>query len=273
MKQKPLIIAGFVLTSSLASGAVLFQDNFDVADNASFDASDTSGRLSGTFANDTVLRAHRAQQQISGNQLLLVRGGQAAGVRFNRTDVPFAANTRFDWAAGAAGTAITSTGGFTVNFDWTPDNNTATQWIAWVVGTENGDTGGVIVNSAPIDYGILFRKNGGTQRFDNGLGLGDGGNFATTAGGATSYAVNINYSFADFNDGTSVTAVSTVDGTEVANDTFVWDSNAGSMYMEIATNTGGMRIDNLTISTIPEPSSLILSSIALLGLLGRRARS
>ncbi len=248
MKRYPLCL---LLTANLASGqTVLFEDNFDVADNASFDASDITGRLSGSLASDMVLRAHRAQQQISNNQLLLVRGGQAAGVRFNRTDVPFAAGTRFDWAAGAAGTAITTTGGFTVNFDWTPDNNTDNQWIAWVVGTENGDTGGVIVNSAPIDYGILFRKNGGTQRFDNGSGLGDGIPFTTTPGGATTYAVSIEYSFADFNDGTTVTAVSTVDGTEVANDVFQWDSNLGSMHMEIATNTAGHLIDNLSISTL-----------------------
>lgn len=269
MKSQLITTTLLGLGLSAAPAVTLFQDNFNVPDNTSFDAAPTAGRLSGTLSSDTVLRAHRAQQQISNNQLLLIPG--TAGVRFNRTDVPFAANTRFDWAGGAAGTAIIAGGGFTVSFDWTPDNNTGTEWIMWAVGTPNGDTGGSIVNAATTDYGILFRKNGGVQRFDNGgAPLGSDTTFPTSAGGTTAYPVTLNYSFADFNDGTNVSIIANVNGTEVANETFQWDGNAGAMHMEIATNVAGHRIDNLTVSTVPEPTSALLSSLALLGLLRRQ---
>lgn len=241
-----ILLAG---SGFLQGQTLLFQDNFNVADNTSFDAALTDGRLSGTLASDIVLRAHRAQQQIQSSQLRLILpgGGGAGGVRFNPLPAPF--TSRFNWASGSTGSDILASGGFIVSFDWTPANNTATQWITWAVGTPNADTGGSIVNTVTTDYGILLRNNGGTQRFDNSTGLGNGGTFPTTEGGATTYAVTIEYIFSDFADGTPVTAITTVDGTEVANDSFAWDDNAGALYMEMATNLTGNLIDNLAIST------------------------
>lgn len=245
-----LLLSTLLAGSTLLPGqTLLFQDNFDVADNTSFDASSTVGRLTGTLAENIVLRAHRAQQQIQSNQLRLAvpAAGGAGGVRFNPLPEPF--TSRFNWAAGATGADILASGGFVVTFDWTPANNTATQWITWAVGTPNADTGGSIVNSLTTDYGILLRNNGGTQRFDNSIGLGNGGAFPTTAGGTTTYSVSLEYIFSDFADNSSVTAITTVDGTEVANDVFTWDGNTGELYMEMATNLTGNLINNLAIST------------------------
>ncbi|MEO8351039.1 MAG: hypothetical protein ABI680_04870 [Chthoniobacteraceae bacterium] len=53
--------------------------------------------------------------------------------------------------------------------------------------------------------------------------------------------VNINYLFNSFADGMSVNAVSSVNGLEVANDTFTWDGNGGSMFMEFGNNDAGSR--------------------------------
>lgn len=247
--MKHIFTTLLVASGLLPAQTLLFQDNFDVPDNTSFDASSTVGRLTGALADNVVLRAHRAQQQIQSNQLRLAvpAAGGAGGVRFNPLPEPF--TSRFNWAAGATGADILASGGFVVTFDWTPANNTATQWITWAVGTPNADTGGSIVNSLTTDYGILVRNNGGTQRFDNSIGLGNGGTFPTTAGGTTTYSVSLEYIFSDFADGSSVTAITTVDGTEVANDVFTWDGNVGELYMEMATNLTGNLINNLAIST------------------------
>jgi len=62
----------------------------------------------------------------------------------------------------------------------------------------------------------------------------------------------------------------------VASDTFQWDANSGEMRMELGHNDPNLLIDNLTVSTlgaaIPEPSTSLLSGLALLGLLCRRSR-
>ncbi|MGC6466667.1 MAG: PEP-CTERM sorting domain-containing protein [Akkermansiaceae bacterium] len=268
MKPTPLAVLPLLLTNS-ASGFVLFSDNFDTADTANFDAAPTTGRLSGTLASDVVLRSFGFQQDISGNQLLMPNGaGGGHGVRFENAAGPFGGGNRFDWAAGATGTAILNAGGFSVTFDVTPAGNTTPDWISFQVGTVNADSG----NLTNDDYGILFRQNGATERFDNGTNLGAGGSFPATL---ASRSVEIQYAFSSFADGSNVTATSFVDGVQVASDVFQWDGNGGEMRMELGHNDPGLLVDNLTVSTldvIPEPSSALLSSLALFGLLARRRR-
>lgn len=42
--------------------------------------------------------------------------------------------------------------------------------------------------------------------------------------------------------------------------------------MELGHNDPNLLVDNLTVSVIPEPSSALLSSLAILGLIARRRR-
>ena len=271
MKSFPLILAVTVAPFFPASGALLFSDTFNTADNGSFDAASTAGRLSGVVAGETYLRSWGTQQAINGNQLLLPTT-TSGGVRFeNALNDPgtTGAADRYDWAVGSAAGAITSSGGFIVAFDWVPADNVSTNWVSFQVGTINGDSGNLA--NGQTDYGILFRNNGATERFDNGTNLGAGGSFAATAGGVLRQ-VQITYSFNSFADGTSVTAVSRVNGVQVASDGFTLDNNLGQFRMELGSIAAGGRIDNLTISSIPEPSVVALAGLALAGGLRRRRR-
>ncbi|MFT4550461.1 MAG: hypothetical protein ACI9MB_004438 [Verrucomicrobiales bacterium] len=238
----PLLASAALI--SQASAQLLFSDNFDTPDNASFDAAPTDGRLGGTLATAVVLRSWGAQQQISNNQLLIPAGGDS-GVRFEDPSGTFGAANRFNWAAGDTGASIISAGGFVVSFDWTPVDNTSTNWISYQVGTVNADSG----NLTDDDYGILFRQNGNTERFDNTVNLGAGGAFSPLAGGVV-HRVEITYVLTSFADGDTVTATATVDGTEVASDSFTWDGNGGAMHMELGNNDAGNIVDNLQVSTI-----------------------
>lgn len=96
----------------------------------------------------------------------------------------------------------------------------------------------------------------------------DGGTFTATTGGI-SRAVEITYTFSSFADASSVRAVSKLNGTQVADDTFTWNANAGQMRMELGASIQS-RVDNLMIATVPEPSAALLGSLACLGLLRRR---
>ena len=167
-------------------------------------------------------------------------------MRFENAGGPFGAANRYDWANGSAGASILAAGGFIVEFDWTPAENTARDWISFQVGTVNADSG----NLTNDDYGVLFRQDGDTERFDNSVNLGAGGSFPAPPGG-TLRQIQITYEFSSFADGAEVLATSVIDGIEIASDTFTWDGNAGEMRMELGNNDpDGQRIDNLTISTI-----------------------
>lgn len=251
------LVLGSLCTS--ANATLLWMDNFNAPDTNNFDGASLAGRLSGTEAGNTTLRSFGFQQSINNNQLLLPTGGN--GVRFGGQ------TTRFDWASGTSGSAILADGGFVVSFDWIPVDNTDPEWVSYQVGTINNDNG----NLTDDDYGILFRNNGNTERFDNNVNLGAGGSFTASPGGVTRL-VEITYTFSSFADGSPVTATSKVDGLQVASDSFTWDSNGGQMRMELGNGVANSRIDNLTISTVPEPTAALLL-VSALGLCARRRRA
>ncbi len=259
MKSLPHFALIFAAISIPAHAALLFMDNFDAPDSASFDDASLTGRLSGSESGNTTLRSWGFQQSISNNQLLMPQGGN--GVRFG------GGTTRYDWASGTSGSQILAGGGFVVAFDWIPQDNTDNEWVSYQVGTINNDNG----NLTDDDYGILFRNNGGTERFDNNVNLGAGSSFTATAGGLAR-RVELTYTFSSFADGSLVSVTSTVNGFQVAGDSFTWDSNFGEMRMEMGNGVNNTRIDNFSVSTIPEPSSALLLLGSALGLASRRRR-
>ena len=256
------------IISTPAQAALLWMDNFDTGDTGNFDGASLAGRLSGSEAGSTYLRSFGSQQSINNNQLLLPTGGN--GVRFElaTNDPTSGAADRFDWASGSAGAAIVAAGGFVLAFDWIPVDNTDTEWVSYQVGTINADNG----NLTNDNYGILFRNDGRTERFDDNVNLGAGGNFSASPGGVVR-RVEITYAFSSFADGSPVTATSKVDGLQVASDGFTWSGNGSAMRMELGNGVANTRVDNLSVSTIPEPSSALLLLGGVLGLASRRRRA
>ncbi|BCX47989.1 phosphoesterase PA-phosphatase [Haloferula helveola] len=225
----------------------LFADNFDVADSASFDAADLTGRRSGTLASDIEVRSSGTQQTLVGMQVQL-NGGRL------RFEVPpgGAPIENFDWASGTAGAAILAAGAVQVEFDYIPTDDTSTDWVSFNVGFPDFATlpePGMRVNHAGTDFGILFRNNGGTQFFKNAAGTA-GGNFTPVL---TARHVVITYGIQSFADGAEVLVEASVDGTQVAEETFSLSGNVGQFGMELGTNEPGTLIDNLTILATSPP--------------------
>ena len=260
MKTPLSLLLVLAAISTPTHAALLFMDNFDAPDSASFDAASLTGRLSGSESGNTTLRSWGFQQSISNNQLLMPQGGN--GVRFG------GGTTRYDWASGTSGSQILAAGGFVVAFDWIPQDNTDNEWVSYQVGTINNDNG----NLTDDDYGILFRNNGGTERFDNNVNLGAGSSFVATVGGLAR-RVEITYTFSSFADGATVNVASTVNGFQVASDSFTWDSNGGQMRMEMGNGVNNTRVDNFSVATVPEPTSAMLLLAGALGIVSRRRRA
>ena len=78
--------------------------------------------------------------------------------------------------------------------------------------------------------------------------------------------------FSSFADGSTVTATLKVDEIQFASGNFTWDGNGGAIRMKLRYNAANVSIDNLTISTIPEPAGAAMASLGMLGLFLRRRR-
>lgn len=242
MNQKFLasLLAGAAVATAPAN-TLLWSDNFDVPDTTNFDGAPLTGRLGGTLATATRLHASGIQQRILGNQLQM-QGGR---VRFQNMGLA----TWYNWAGGTEAANILADGGMRVEFDFTSTDLTSANWVSFVIGHGNQAAGepGVRVNDGATDFGILFRNNGATERFDNGTNLGAGGSTTPVA----KRHIVLDYAFASYADGTPVKIRASVDGVLVSSNTFSWDGNGGELYMELETNQGGTLIDNYTISTVP----------------------
>lgn len=121
------------------------------------------------------------------------------------------------------------------------------------------------------DFGFLLRANGGMAVFNNGVGPTIvGPAFSTSAG-----VVNLAFTFSGA-DGTGSafagngTQVSIYDGTSTW--TTVLDTGLTSETISFGSWIQGTRgmIDNLSITTIPEPSAALLGGLGMLCLLRRR---
>lgn len=268
------------LIPAASASTLILSDNFNGRDNTNFDESDQTGRRGGLLGPSVQLRSSRIQQQISGNQLLANAPANPTGgsgrIRFQEA-ASLPTNVWHDFASGPAGAAILLDGGFRVEFDWTPTGNTVDRWVSFSVGIAAQPVAPVSepstrVNDGQTDFGILFRENGASQFFDNGVAV-TGGSFAATT---AARHVLIDYTFNSFADGSSVGVAASVNGTNVATRTFDWDSNSGVLYMELGSYQNGTLFDNFSLSSlsrVPEPSTWVLGGLLAAGAVLRRRRS
>lgn len=272
MKNNLLSLSLLGLTCGIAPATVLFSDNFNAPDNVSLDASIQAGRRAG-LVPEIQVRSSKVQHGIVSNQLNFLDAGTGR-IRFHDdpdNDVATAGSWH-DWASGATGSAILGGGGVRIEFDWIAGNDSSDNWVSVNVGHGNEAIAepGFRVNDAETDIGMLIRFNGASQLFDNGAPTGTPGNFTPNIG---TRHVTYDYLFDSFADGTAVTLIANVDGTEIYNGSpFTWDNNGGALYFEIGTLENTL-IDNLKVSSIPEPSVLGSLALAGLGFLRRRRKS
>jgi MYXO-CTERM domain-containing protein len=172
----------------------------------------------------------------------------------------FGSEGGYNWATGANSAIILAAGGFSISFDYAIPTNDS-EWIGVRVGSglEN-----IAINAAGVTFGALARGNGAMETFDDGNGQGFG-----TEGLNATRSAQFNYAFTSWAAGTTVTFTGIIDGNTVATDTFTWDAS-DNMKIVLAGSVNGNLVDNIQVSTIPEPSAALLGGLGLFALLRRR---
>jgi len=195
---RSLLVAVISITASQAA-TVLYSENFDQLNGSFLNTNNPEVNPNGV----SNLESWFVIQTVSGNQLSSVIANGHGGLRFGGT------TTRFNWASGATGAAITAAGGFTVAFDWTESGLSGDRWIGWKVGTPDNDNN--VINSAAMDYSVLLADNGNIQTFDSGVTRGSVANGTVTG---TTHTVLLTYLFSSFAVGSTVNTKVTVNGTD-----------------------------------------------------------
>ncbi len=259
-------------TAVSSHAVVLFTDNFDVTgpsfssppDNTgigpNFDAANP-GRQGGTLATPTLGYLFSGNVQVGNTTTLAIAPGSALG---DEMLVSGTATVNFNFAT--IGTPIE------INFNGLPDFNNGNQdnWFSFTVG-DVGD--GRFVNAAGLDFGMLFRANGGTQYFvDSAATTGTAG---PAVGLNTWSTYKIILSDAAGTGSAFGTGSSRVDyyqnGALLGTATLGSPLTADQGYIGFGTSSIS-GIDNLSIASVPEPSAMMacLGSVAGFALLRRR---
>ncbi len=259
-----------------ASAVTLFTDNFDVTMGSFTTPPDSNGigpnsevanpgRQGGTLATPTLGYTFQGNAQVGNTTTLAANSGAGSDVGDDML-LAFGASATIDYNFATIGTPIS------ISFDALPNAQPdLTNWFSFMV---SEGTGTKFVNNSNVDFGILFRANGETQFFLDG-GSGSDGASGPTVGQNTwaSYEIILSDSAGTgsaFGSGSSRLDYyqnGSLLGTVAVSDPFTADQG----YLSFG---GGALagIDNISITSVPEPSSLLSGLVGLTGLALLRRR-
>ena len=267
-----IAIVGLVLTSigsPQAATITLFEDTFDRADNTNLNAVSTG--KSGTLgALDWVEVKSAGEPTITSNTLRLgettgtTTSGGGGGWSIAYVDHNFTDAT------------ITSGGEFTVSVDLVGSISSGgnTRFNGFAVGHSLAEVSGWSANtpaSFASDFFFGYDPTGttevkiftsGSQVHQRTVDLGAGAE------------LSVRFTLSDFNTGSTVNYEAFVNGASEDTGSFTW-SGTNENYLALYSNYTAMngKLDNFSVSTVPEPSSQVLMGLAAVVLCALRRRS
>lgn len=268
-----LVASAALAAVQTVSATTLLTDDFTVSANQNdpnFDIS--SGRQTGTQATSPYT-AFGSQHQVGNSTTDVGQPGGAANGNFLLLAFSSSVQNNLSF-----NDSLVNGKPVTISFDMylhgdnsTHDGFDPTDWVSFTLRAAG--------NAGPVagagEFGMLVRYNGGVQLF-NGGGQIAGSAALDTAG----YSIADAWSFT-FSDTAGTGSPFAGNGSKV---TFVNGANTGSFALDQLSNTGldlGFfaqnsvfgGIDNLSVTTVPEPTTLALAAAGLGCLaLGRRQR-
>ena len=307
MKPAHAFLLALPLFVSSTSAAVLFSDSFDRANNRNIDGSidgivnntGTTLAVDGVYTHpfidplNTAANNYQAQDanpangggaQISGNTLQLATGAGTSNafINHNFTNSSITTNGNFTVTVaitGVAGTGTGQGGGFGIGMSLAEAGATgdaisgATKLQdAFVDGTFNGAS-----NVSVADFWVVLRANSTLAWGGYGNAItnatSDVALFGTAAVAAKTGTISVDFTnVTSFNSGTVVNYAISYNGAPVtgATGTFSWsEDNANYIGLDGRDGTA-VSFNDLSITTVPEPSAALLGLLGLGGLLRRR---
>ena len=255
LRRTSTLLAALAMGATVSQAAtVLYSENFNGEGTGGADYNDgTTPEIN--VGSIGTLQATGVSQGGNGTDtawLVNFPGTGARGLRFGGGE---------NWATGPNAGTILAAGGFSVSFDYDVPVTNPFSWASVRVGSggENSD-----VNAGDVTFGVLARANTQMQTFDDGAGDSFG-----SVGTVGLHTALFKYEFNSWAAGTTVTFTGIIDGNTIATDTFTWNV-ANDVKIVFSADLGGTTIDNIVVSTIPEPGAALLGGLGLLGLLRRR---
>lgn len=289
MKALPTVLFSAAIgVMPFAASAQVFQDTFDtslssgVETNINFQIGE--GRQSGGAVSSNYLEANVG----NGNAFLNVpASGFASDVLLLRTNyISGQANAgvallNANFASSLAGTA------YNISFTGQISSSAGASTDLWLSVFLGGDSTASGPNGATTDYGVLLRPNGNATEWRDNSSVTQTGVTGITAGGVFTFDLLVDET------GVDPTAQFTINrGTaeEFNSEPFAFDfevDDAGNRFFGLRGQQGGsagtngsaaladFRYDNLTITAVPEPSTVALLAGGAMTLLAvaRRRRS
>lgn len=257
MKNTAIMMAIYGMTLTAHAATVLYSENFDGEGTASNSYNDGTTPETNVGSIDALQSTGASQGGNAGDTAWSV------GNTSSTNGLRFGSEGGYNWATGANSSTILLAGGFSIAFDYTVTGD-PTNWMGVRVGSggENSQ-----INAGDVTFSALARGDGRIQTFDNGAADDFG-----AASAAATRSAQFFYAFNSWDAGSTVTFTGIIDGNTVATDTFTWDAS-NDMKIVFGGYSSGTTVDNIVLSTIPEPSAALLGSLAILGLLRRNRRA
>ena len=269
------VAVAICFAANVQAEIVLFTDNFDDADNSQPDNGlnqNLSTRQAGSSLGTVpwgVYNDNYGYVEVNGAinpDVMKLVGPSPVGTNVN-TAVVIGHNF--------TDSSITTAGWFELQWDMDPTSDTS-KWSCASIGLPNAN-GNADVTNAATGFGVLLTGTGGWYSVAAGVNLGSGTYDSTPQDGEW-YTFKMRVATSSFASGSSA-AVDVYAGpvggslTLLTSQAFQWNSD-GENYMGFYGYKNTSLVDNVRVTTIPEPSTLALLATGLIGLLcyARRKR-
>lgn len=253
------------LLAATANATVLFSDSFDRPNNTNI--SSTVG-MSGTLAPLTYVEAFEGSGQpnsiqIDNNRLNIARGPGMSSlfIDHNFTDAVIAEKGGFSVSLDVV--SIVSADDQANRFGGFGVGNTYAEALAAKDSYDSPATAFRpavhLAGAAVSDFYVDLALDQNLRIWNNGVVLN------TINVGAAAGTIKVDFLLSDFNAGSTVTAVVYFNDIQQDVRNFTWDhTNANYIGISGRTAGDGVYLDNLSITAIPEPATLLLLSLGTL---------
>jgi hypothetical protein len=205
---------------------------------------DGSGNVNVQLGNPNTLPANNLDNNVVGDDMLLAANA-ATWINYDFSSI---------------------NGPLTLSFDGLVDSSDPTDWFSVMLG--NTGQHSFVTDTT---FGILFRENGGTQYFPGGITGASGAAPGTNVWQSYQLVISDTAGTGSAFDGNGSKIEYYANGVDLGTASIA-QLTAGQGYLGFGCPNSIVGIDDISVSTVPEPATMALAGLGGLALLGFRRR-